>query len=214
MCSAQYFGDTLTGMPVFTALSLTSPLDILSEGSPPFSETYSPRNRITYRFPGTRFTTDETILYHWYDSSLTPDFSPWPLPVNPATGETKPPMQGSMFIGEKGHLLLPHIGGPQPLPRARFVEDLRHFKEEVALPTIDNHYGQFVKAALGHGTTTAPFSYGGLLSESVLMGAIANRFPRQRLIWDAQAGQFTNVPEANAFLRRTYRAGWEVDGLS
>ena len=200
--------------PVFTALALTSPLDILSESSPPFKETYSPRNRITYRFPGTRFTTDETILYHWYDSSLTPDFSPWPLPVNPATGETKPPMQGSMFIGEKGHLLLPHIGGPQPLPRTRFIEDIRHFKKEVVLPTIDNHYGQFVKAALGHGTTTAPFSYGGLLSESVLMGAIANRFPRQRLIWDAQAGQFTNVPEANAFLRRTYRPGWEVDGLS
>ena len=119
-----------------------------------------------------------------------------------------------MFVGEKGHLLLPHVGGPQPLPRQDFVADIRRFKEDVELPKIDSHYHQFVKAALGQGMTTAPFSYGGLLSESVLMGAIANRFPRQRLIWDAEAAQFTNIPEANAFLRRTYRPGWEVDGLS
>jgi hypothetical protein len=199
--------------PIFTALKLTSPLDIQSEGTAPYAETYSPKNRITYRFPGTAYTTGDSILYHWCDAGLTPDFSAWPLPVNPQTGETKPPMQGSMFVGEKGYLLLPHIGGPQPLPRARFAEDLRQFKKDVELPKIESHYHQFISAALGPGSTSVPFSYGGSLSESVVMGAIANRFPKQKLIWDAQALQFTNVPEANAFLRRTYRAGWEVEGL-
>ena len=33
------------------------------------------------------------------------------------------------------------------------------------------------------------------------------------LEWDADALKVTNVGEANPFVRRTYRKGWEVEGL-
>ena len=31
--------------------------------------------------------------------------------------------------------------------------------------------------------------------------------------WDAEKGEITNVPEANAFITKTYRPGWELGKL-
>ena len=75
------------------------------------------------------------------------------------------------------------------------------------------HYYQFVDACLGKGKTSTPFGYAGNLTESVLMNTIVNRFPGEKLVWDAKAFQFTNKPEANQYLRRDYREGWRVEGL-
>jgi len=191
--------------PVFTALDLTAPEWVMSYQTPPYAETYSPNNKIVHHFPGTKYTARD-IDYYWYDAGAWPDTSDWPLP-----GDL--PGQGSMFVGEKGHLLLPHVGGPQPLPREKFAEDIKRFKEKVTLPDIPDHWRQFVEAALGRGKTSAPFSYAGPLTETVLMGTVINRFPKEKLAWDAKACRFTNKPEANEHLARTYRDGWHVKGL-
>lgn len=193
--------------PVFTALELTAPKWIFSEGSPPFAETYSPNNRITHMFPGTEYTAEDTLRYYWYDSGAHPDPEQFELPEGQEL-----PMQGSVFVGEKGDLLLPHIGGPQPLPRERFTDAIRAFRAENEFENID-HYHQFVDACLGRGRTTAPFAYGGRLSETVLMGCIANRIPDQKLEWNAEELRFTNNRQANLLLHREYRSGWSVDGL-
>ena len=42
----------------------------------------------------------------------------------------------------------------------------------------DNHYLQFVEAVRGNGKTSAPFSYSGPLTEMVLLGCLATRFPK------------------------------------
>jgi hypothetical protein len=77
-----------------------------------------------------------------------------------------------------------------------------------------NHWHQFVDAILGKDKTQAHFGYAGPLTESVLLGSVATRFPKATLDWNAAKVKFTNVKEANQFLRRTYRKGWEVEGLS
>jgi hypothetical protein len=33
---------------------------------------------------------------------------------------------------------------------------------------------------------------------------------RHKLLWDPAKFEITNVPEANQFLRRDYRKGWEL----
>ncbi len=76
------------------------------------------------------------------------------------------------------------------------------------------HYHSFIDACLGRDIkTTTPFEYSGNLTESILMGTVVNRFPKEKLIWDAKALQFTNKPEANQYIRRDYRDGWHVKGL-
>ena len=187
--------------PVFAALDLTQPRWVMSYHTPPYAATYSGNNKIQHRFPRTPYTAGD-IDWFWYDAGANPDTRAWPLENRPN--------QGSMFIGEKGYLLLPHVGGPQPLPRGQFIKDLKRFATEVELPNTPNHYHQFINAALGKGETTAPFSYSGPLTQTVLMGTVINRCPKEKLIWDAEACRFTNKPEVNQYLRRSYRAGWEV----
>jgi hypothetical protein len=48
------------------------------------------------------------------------------------------------------------------------------------------------------------------LTEAVLLGNIAAFFPGETLTWNAASMSFPEKPEADKFLRRTYRQGWEV----
>jgi hypothetical protein len=71
-----------------------------------------------------------------------------------------------------------------------------------------NHYTSWAHACLEGGTTTSNFTYAGPLTEAVLLGVVAVRFPGQRLQWDARTGRFTNHAAANERLTKTYRTGW------
>ena len=48
----------------------------------------------------------------------------------------------------------------------------------------------------------------------MLLGCLSTRFPDTTLQWDAAGLRFTNEPAANAYVRKTYRKGWEVPGLA
>ncbi len=106
-------------------------------------------------------------------------------------------------------LYSPYDSGNTPilLPSEKFKD----FK----MPEVqsDNHYLQFVEAVRGNGQTSAPFSYSGPLTEMVLLGCLATRFQKTDLKWDTKALKVTNVEEANKFVRRTPRKGWETEGL-
>jgi hypothetical protein len=67
---------------------------------------------------------------------------------------------------------------------------------------------------MGNGSTSASFSYAGPLTEALLLGVVANRYPGQQLDFDAKRLEIKNMPEANKLLKRSYRAGFEVPGLS
>ena len=63
------------------------------------------------------------------------------------------------------------------------------------------------------GKATAAFDYSGPLTEAVLLGPVATRFPQTKLEWNSAAVRFSNSTEAGMYLRRSYRAGWSVKGL-
>jgi len=66
---------------------------------------------------------------------------------------------------------------------------------------------------MGKGETSSPFAYAGRLTEALLLGVVANRFPGKQLMWDAENLSVTNLKEANALLKRTPREGFQVAGL-
>jgi len=70
-----------------------------------------------------------------------------------------------------------------------------------------------VDAILEGRKSCADFSHGGPLTETVLVGAMADRFAGQWLQWDRNAQLFTNNVEATRLVRRVYRDGWKVEGL-
>ncbi|HPY29162.1 MAG TPA: Gfo/Idh/MocA family oxidoreductase [Verrucomicrobiota bacterium] len=189
--------------PVFNALALTAPLTVRSEGAAPNPWHWASNAVIHYTFPGTPYTDGDTVKVTWYDGNQKP-----PPEVGALLGEVKRPGQGSVFIGTKGIMLLPHVGKPRLLPEAQFAD----FK----MPTVanGNHYTLFLEGVRDNGKPTANFDYSGPLTETVLLGGVASRFPQTTLAWNSARLRFTNLSAADKFLRRKYRRGWEVKGLS
>ena len=105
-------------------------------------------------------------------------------------------------------MLLPHVGDPILFPREKCAD----LKQPQLEPL--NHYHQWVDACLGQGKTSAHFGYAGPLTEALLLGVVANRFPNQELTWDAENLQVGNIADANRLIARRYREGFEVEKLS
>jgi predicted dehydrogenase len=188
--------------PVFSALQLGSPVSVRSEGAAPNGESWALDTLIRYVFPGTPYTAEKTIPVTWYDGDRLP-----PDEIRALLLSIKFPGQGSIFIGTKGQMLLPHIATPILLPLREFNGYVMPVEEKT------DHYLEFAEAVLGNGATSTPFTYSGPLTESVLLGPLATRFPNATLQWNGPKARFTNSKEANAFLQRKYRAGWSVHGL-
>jgi hypothetical protein len=69
----------------------------------------------------------------------------------------------------------------------------------------------WVEACKGRATPSSPIEYAAALTEVMLLGIVALRAGQgRRILYDADAMRVTNVPEANAYLTREYRAGWSL----
>ncbi len=195
--------------PVFKALALTAPITVRSEGAAPNAHSWATDAIIRYVFPGTEFTEAKTVAVTWYDGKQRPPAEIQELVIEAPQDDGKKkkglPEQGSIFIGTKGVMLLPHIAKPKLFGDAK---DAKFDTEDG-----EDHWLQFVNAVQGQGKPGANFDYAGPLTEAVLLGSVATRFPMTTLDWDAAALKFPNTAEANQFVRRAYRKGWEVAGL-
>ena len=119
---------------------------------------------------------------------------------------------GVMFKGSLGYLiadfqtrLLVPFGDKadftyyKPRPAGQVIPPLGHFQEE------------WIRACKGTLHTSCDFDYSGTLCEQMLLAHVAYR-AGQKIEYDGASGRVTNVPEANALLRRTYRPGWTLNG--
>ncbi len=186
----------------YAALQLTYPNWVKTTCRAPTGVGHPEKNVVEYEFPATKYTT-KTLSWTWYDGAFAP---PQDKTVKLPEG-LKLPDQGAFFVGEEGMMLLPHVGEAVLFPEKKFQDYKRPDVEE------GNHYHQWVDACLGNGKTSADFGYGGKLTEALLLGVVANRFPDTKLEWDAAKLEVTNLPDANRLIRRKYREGFQIDGL-
>ncbi len=201
--------------PVFEALALTSPLSLRSEGPAPDAWNWAINARIKYVFPGTRFTADKTVPITWYDGDERPpreirDLIATPPAAASGQGARKkadPDSQGSIIIGTAGVLHVPHVAAPKLFPVSKFKDYTLPEKEQ------GHHWTEWAEACMKGGQPGARFDYSGPLTESVLLGSVAVRFPQTTLQWNGARLEFENERSANTHVRRNYRAGWEVRGL-
>jgi len=195
----------------YNALNLDVPLTIKNKCRKPNNYGFPEENYVEYEFPGTKYTT-EKLKWIWEDGKGSPSkHKDLKLPNN-----DKLPLQGAMFIGENGKkLLLPHF---MEIPK--FIENGKYKKFDVSnfvnngdlseVPVRDYageshlHYHQFIDACLGKDKCTAPFSYSARLTETILLGVIAGRFPGKTLNWDSKKARFMEN-EANKYLDSPYR---------
>ncbi len=210
--------------PVFEALALTAPISLRSEGPAPDAWNWSINAHIKYIFPGTAFTAEKTVPVTWYDGDARVPREILALAggdkqaasADDGTGAVDARKkavrnnyeQGSIIIGTAGVLHVPHIATPKLYPVEKFAD--------YKLPDIagSHHWSDWAEACVGgNAKPLAHFDYSGPLTEAVLLGSVAVRFPQTTLQWNSAKVQFTNEAKANQYLRRQYRKGWEIPAL-
>jgi len=193
--------------PVFWALDLGAPATIQAQ-----VKDYDPKTQgdafpkgeiITYEFPAKGNRGPVTL--HWYSGT-----EKIPRPKDLEEGRN-PVDTGAIVIGDKGTIMYGShgAGGVRIIPEAK----MKAYKlPEKKIPRVPGHHQDWLEAIRKGTKAGSDFSYGGPLTEIALLGVIAIKFPGTKLHWDAQAVQFTNCPEANAFINPPYRQGWSLSG--
>jgi predicted dehydrogenase len=209
--------------PVFRALKLgdTPPLSVQAASTRVNKETFPLGSMVTYQYPA-RGAAVQANNYHvkglsgvgaggvempplklvWYDGGLRPP-RPDGLEDEQVMGDN-----GRLLVGDHGFLL-----GNRIYPESRrkeFVDPPR------SIPRSPGHYKEWIDACKGGKICGSHFDFAGPLAEAVLLGNVALRvglrqaLTRYKLLWDAPNLKFTNLDEANKFVRRDYREGWSL----
>jgi predicted dehydrogenase len=189
--------------PVYTALNITGPsTDYFAEHSGMNDEVWPAQTTYSFTVPGTEFTAVERLKITWYNGGILPSVSGSHLP--PREGL---PVSGSMFIGESGTLVLPHVAAP------RLYFEGTGFSDQYEMADDRDHYHGWIDGCLTGKQPSDDFQYGARLTESILLGGIAIRYPKTKLLWDAEKMQFSNNDDANQHVTREYREGWDLKAL-
>jgi predicted dehydrogenase len=187
--------------PVFWALKLGYPKSVEAVSTKVNSETAPTASIIYYEF-GAREGMPP-VKMTWYDGELMPA-RPQELEEGRKMGSKN---GGALFVGDKGMLMCGCYGkNPRLIPESKMQEFER---PEKTIPRVEGHHQDWLAACKGGKPACSNFDYAGPLTEVVLLGNLALRAGK-RLEWDGENMRVTNVPEANQYVRRDYRAGWTL----
>ncbi|MCX2495032.1 Gfo/Idh/MocA family oxidoreductase [Pedobacter sp. PF22-3] len=187
-----------------------------------FPESCPPSSHVTLKFPKTNKTKGDVTL-HWMDGGIQPE-RPEELEANETFGDGG---NGTLFIGTKGKMMSEtYSANPKLLPLSK-NKDIKVAPKYARVPDGANgHYKQWVEAAIaGYGKqeVSSPFEIAGPLTEALLMANLAIRsfdiqktvndkitYPGRytKMLWDNDNMKVTNFDEANQFVKREYRKGW------
>lgn len=191
--------------PAMWALDLGAPATIHAEVDGNYNpekhtELYPAATKITFEFPAKGDRGPVKLI--WRDGSNK-------IPRTDAIGDVEIPGTGAVVYGDQGAIIHSShgAGGCRILPDARAKEIQL---PEQRIPRVKNHHWDWLEAIRTGRPAGSNFDYGGPLTELGLLGAIAVRFPTQKLEWDSDAMRFTNFSEANGLLKTPYRDGWTL----
>jgi len=222
----------------FRTLGLRYPTDAECSVSSVFSKMWNPdyhpegcppSSLITLHFNPTP-KNDTRLELTWSDGGIRPAH-PDIIPAHLDIGGTDS-ANGVLMIGEKG-IISTNINDSSPLlPRLfRFDGSMESGPEKADSDEPEyGHQRKWVDACKAgfdspeHRALTSSFDYAGPMTETVLMGNLAIRsymlrkevngkmsfYGRRKLLWDGEAMKITNFDDANQFVGRAYRKGWEV----
>lgn len=139
----------------------------------------------------------------WYEGGIRPA-TPAPLTAN----GRRMPKEGVMFVGEHGAIVADY-GYENPVLLG--VKDAEALTASVRppQPELVDQTTEMIQAFQGQKPSRGSFEQVQTVAEAICLGNLAIRMD-DRLEWDNQSMKVTNLPEANNFLSRIYRPGWEL----
>jgi predicted dehydrogenase len=192
--------------PSMWALELGAPTTIQAEVDSKYDpvrhvEMYPSASRITYEFPAKGQRGPVKLV--WHDGNRT-----MPRPEL-LSQQQNVPGTGAIVYGDAGAIMHGShgAGGCRLLPEQKGNEYPRPAQK---IARVKNHYADWLDAIRAGRQASSSFDYGGPLTELGLLGAIAVRFPTQKLEWDAGSARFANFSDANVYINPPYRQGWSL----
>jgi predicted dehydrogenase len=223
----------------FRTLGLHYPKDAECSVGSVFSQMWTPdyhpegcpaSSFITLHFDATA-KSKSPIEMTWMDGGIRPAH-PDIIPANDDIGGANS-ANGVLIIGEKG-IISTNINDSSPLMPKLYLNDGTKEEGPQNEDGMEREYGhqrlwvEACKAGFNspeHQGLTSSFDYAGPMTETVLMGNLAIRsymlrrenaqgrqefFARKKLLWDGENMRIANLEEANQFVGRQYRKGFEV----
>jgi hypothetical protein len=157
--------------------------------------------RFKYPAKGSRPAVD--LL--WYDGGMRP-----PVPDELYEENKELPAEGMMFTGSKGKILAGfRVENPHLIPEKRMA-GLR--VPEVKKGDNISGFQKFIDAIKKGNQCPGNFREAGPITEAINLYAVALKAGKT-LKFDAVNRKFTNAPEVDKYLMRTYRKGWEPESI-
>jgi hypothetical protein len=202
---------------VFNALELSGPTSI----EPVFSHncvlndnvaatvkndfSFPTASSVRFRYPAKGQRSAVDLI--WYDGGMRP-----PTPDELDEDSKEFPLEAMMFVGDKGKILAGfRVENPRLIPEKR----MRGYQTPDVPPRRQRDPGelseglkQWIAGCRGGKHSPGSFLNAGPISEAVNLYGVALR-SRQKLKYDAANMSITNVSDANKYLAREYRKGWE-----
>jgi hypothetical protein len=206
----------------FRALKMGYPTVIECElASRVFPETFPLTSRIRFEFPEREGMPP--LKFWWYDGN--PDNKDC-QPIRPSADLTREivqmrgrmPGSGCLLIGDKGRIFSPDDYGSQFYVmlegEGKYMGGANH-EAAKAIPEAyeksPGHDREWFDMMRTGKPAYANFDISAYLTEIILLGCIALRVGEgRRMQWDGPGMRSPNLPEAQQYVKRDYRSGWEL----
>jgi predicted dehydrogenase len=187
-------------------LKLKYPISVQASSTPWTKDSPPVGEIVTYEFPSRGSMPPLTMT--WSDGGLAPAR---PADIEPGRrmGDSG---GGVLFIGTKGTMMCSVYGeNPRIIPETRMKEYQRPGKTIPRSPGIHEEWIEACKKGDPEAATTN-FQYSGPLTETMMLANIAVRVQdkNEKLLYDGEKGEITNLTEANEYLAMEYREGWQL----
>ncbi len=184
-----------------------------AEGDPLSKETGPRWMIVRCQFPARG--TMPPLKFTWYDGGkLPPQELACGIKLRDDEKDRNIVTNGNIIKGDKGSIIVTdeQTGAWQAYLDGKLVPN-KELKIEQTLPRVPGgmggHHQEWITACKGGPKSLGDFSYSGPFTETVLIGIPAFRTGK-KLEWDGENMKATNCPEADQYIKREYRKGWEV----
>ncbi len=184
----------------YWALDLKLPTTCEAKGTPVSTDTCPQWLTAEWDHPANDWRP--AVKVYWYDGDKKPGM---PSKVFHRDNMGK----GVVFKGDKGWLLADYDWRILMLKG-----DMTHYdspKPEDLIPSSPGHHKEWIIGCKTGKPTLCNFDYSGALIEHNMLALVAYRVGK-KLEYDAKNMKATNCPEADQYIRKTYRQGWVLNG--
>jgi len=139
----------------------------------------------------------------WYDGGMKPR-----LPETLEAQDVQMNREGILFVGDEG-CILADFRGKDPRLFAKGQSQALRIEDGTETEGRRTRQNPWLEACLGNEPSPGRFLNAGSITDAVNLGTVALRTGK-KVLFDNDNLTITNIPEANKYLDREYREGWEM----